>query len=184
MKKLVSLLLAIVMMMSLAVSASAVSFTGDGSKNVGAEFVEGQISDTGTIYSVKLEWTSLNNLVYTEGNVTYRWDATNHKYVVDSTTDSVWSGGNFEVKITNNSNAAITATADYNDTTTDSLTTAMTWTNQTATLKSAADGITNYVGTGAATTATLSGAVKVTEGTISEDTANVGTISITIEQVG
>lgn len=180
MKKALSLLLALIVVMTLSVGAMAVSHTGDDSMDVDADFVAGDVSDTGVIHSVHIEWNSIAKLTYTEGDTKYLWDAASQKYVVASSTESEWSGGAFKVTITNRSNADITATASYTDTANDGLTTEMEWAKQTVTCESAAKNIINYSGTGSPTTGELSGTVKVTEGSINANTAGVGRITITI----
>lgn len=179
MKKALTLALAFVMLLSMSVGVAAAGPTvSNGTQTVDATYVPGSVSSTGTVYFVQLDWTSLNNLVYSEGSTTYRWDGDN--YVVDSSSAAAWSGGGFVATITNKSNADITATASYVDNGQDSLTTEMEWTQQSVTCESAAKNIVNYAGTGTPTTGTLSGTVKVTAGSISANTAGVGTISITL----
>lgn len=182
MKKVFSVVLALVMVLSLSLTAFADIPVNNGSQTVDAEYVAGTVTDTGTVYSVHLEWTSFNDLTYTQGDTVYRWDAATSKYVVDEdkSTDDVWSGGSFSVTVTNKSNADITATASYADNAGDSLSTVMDWTKQSVTCESAARNISGYTGTGAPTTGVISGTVTVTSGSISADTAGVGTISITI----
>lgn len=185
MKKALSLILALAMVMSLAITAFAAETIApsgnNGSMDVGADYVAGSNVNAGEITAVTLTWTAVNPK-FTDGNTTYTWDAQNHKYVANKANGS-WANGSFTVTVTNHSNVAITATAAYSDAE-GGPETSVTWTEQSVTCESAAKGIdfTNTTTQGAATTGEIEGTVKVDSGTITENTAKVGTITITISK--
>lgn len=180
MKKAISLFLALVLVLSMSVTALAVE-VDNSSQDVGATYVPGTNVNAGNIHHIVLGWTGIENLVYTDGDTTYTWNSTTHQYEKGTKGNGTWSTVSFSVTVTNHSNVGITATADYADADGGPVT-AIDWTTKSVTCNSAAEGIdfTNTTATGAATSGTISGTVKVTSGTITESTAKVGTISITI----
>lgn len=120
MKKNISILLALVMVLALSVPAFAVEpTTGSRTQDVTATYipaVEGGVP--GTVYNVTITWTpnDVNDLTYSGGSqATYRWDASSLKYVIDDGTDTAagWSGSTgYKVTVTNNSNADVEVTVD------------------------------------------------------------------------
>lgn len=181
MKKIVSFALALVLVFALSATALAVD-VDNSSQTVGATYVPGNNVNAGNIHHIVLGWTGIENLIYTDGDTTYTWNSTSHQYEKGTKGNGTWSTVSFSVTVTNHSNIGITATADYVDADGGPVTTAE-WGTKSVTCGSAADGIdfTNTTATGAATSGTISGTVKVTSGTIAESTAKVGTISITID---
>lgn len=182
MKKAYRICLVFVLILALSLPAFASGLREEG-KDVPATYVAGTNADTGTIYAVDLSWGTIAALTYTGSSTTYRWDASSHQYVVDSSSGGAWTDSGISITVTNHSNADIKATAAYADKADDALTTEAEWTTPSVTCTSAAAGIVNYVGTGAATSGTISGTVRVTAGAISADTSSVGTVTITIEAV-
>lgn len=118
MKKNISILLALVMVLALSVPAFAVEpTTGSPSQEVTANYtaaVEG--GEPGTVYNVTITWTpnNVNDLTYSGGSqATYKWDASSLKYVVSEGSDAEagWSGSTgYKVTVTNNSNADVDVT--------------------------------------------------------------------------
>lgn len=108
MKKMFSVLLVVVLMMSLSVTAFATNYTQaqDVSSPVTATYVAGGAG--GTVFSVDVEWSAMN-FTY-QAPKWAQWDAENHKY-----TDAVSGGwtGSGTVTITNHSNVALDVTPGY-----------------------------------------------------------------------
>ena len=108
MKKLLSMMLVLVLMMSLSVTAFAANYTEeqDVSTTVTATYVAGGAG--GTVFSVDVEWSAMD-FTY-QAPKWAQWDAENHKY-----TDAVTGGwtGSGTVTITNHSNVALDVTPGY-----------------------------------------------------------------------
>ena len=108
MKKFLVILLTLVMMFSLSISAFAaetvtsVTSTSDGSVTVTVD--EG--TDGGTIYCVTVDWTD-DALKYQKANNGI-WDPATHTYT--GVTINEWTDDTAAVKVTNHSNADVTAT--------------------------------------------------------------------------
>lgn len=116
MKKCMSFLLALVLVLALAVPALAAdqSFSGNGSGQVGitADYTPGSdnTGSVGKVYALTLSWQQSGTLAYNGGKTTYSWNYGKLEY--DSTTaDKGWSGS-AAVTITakNRSNAAMEVT--------------------------------------------------------------------------
>ena len=113
MKKLISLLLALAMVMSLSVTVFAAegdvtgAKAGEYSANVTGSYVPG-IESTGTVFSVDISWTAMSFTYHAEQAPV--WDATNHKY--SESTPAKWEGEG-TITVTNHSNAKITAVPAY-----------------------------------------------------------------------
>lgn len=182
MKKVISLILALALVMGMGVTVCADEIDGNTSMDVDAKYEGLKENSAGTVYSVNITWDSKPSLTYSEGSKTYKWNPNTLKYDEDtaSRVDAEWKSDAFQVTVTNKSNAKIRVSASYSDKANDGVTTEMEWTKQTATLNSAAPD--SYTGTGKVQTDTLSGTVKVTAGTISSAVNGVGTITITIDK--
>lgn len=111
MKKLISLSLAIIMMLSLSFTVFAVDETGvpEGSYNaeVTGTYVEGTTG--GTVFSVDISWAGMNFTYHAEQEPV--WDAENHTY---SDAKAAYWEGSGTITVTNHSNAKISATPTYN----------------------------------------------------------------------
>lgn len=192
MKKILSMILALTMIFSLSITAFAADedSTTLGSAyskdiTVGASYTEGETTNATTIYSVKVTW-AVTNPSYAAGDTTYSWNTTDLKYE-SSTEAATWTNGSVSINVSNSSNAAITATVTYNDTTSDELTSSVAWADSksTATVGSAAvnsDGVAleqTSTETGTVQTAIFSGTVSVS-GTITEAVDSVGTVTVSL----
>ena len=110
MKKMTSLLLALIMVMSLSTVAFATETTngtGDYSAEVTGSYVPGTTS-SGTIFSVEIDWTPMSFTYHAEKAPV--WDPVNHKY--SETAKAHWEGEG-TITVTNHSNAKISATPKY-----------------------------------------------------------------------
>ena len=177
MKKVTSLLLALVMALALAVPAFAEGTTiqpseGNGSQNVEATYTAPVNQGGEKVYYFTVTWTKNEkmDLTYTGEDATYTWNgSTMHYEKTVNNADTVgWAGSaGYKVTVTNQSNddisATTSATANFN-------LKAKAVGNETATLESAAKGIefTNTTTKGAAST-------KVTTYTFSNDINNTAT---------
>ena len=85
MKTLLSLILTLAMMLTLSITVLAendVQTDSDLTGNVDATYTPGtDVVDSGTIYSVKVEWTNIGTLEYKGANGgTYTWNPNTLKY--------------------------------------------------------------------------------------------------------
>ena len=129
MKKALSMILVLTMVLALALPAMAVddiTTTGDTSKNVTAIYKGPENKISGKIYTVEIKWESQNTekaLSYTGATTAYVWTPEKMQYVAsDKTSDgsvaAAWDGSaKVKVTVTNKSNDAIgykvTATNTY-----------------------------------------------------------------------
>lgn len=118
MKKCMSFLLALVLVLALAVPALAAdqSFTGNGSGQVGitADYTPGSdnTGSVGKVYALTLSWQQTGDLAYNGGKTTYSWNYGKLEYN-STTTDKGWTGSAAVViTATNRSNAAMEVTCD------------------------------------------------------------------------
>ena len=177
MKKVTSLLLALVMALALAVPAFAEGKVitpneGEGSKNVEAKYTAPKDTDGGKVYYFTVTWTENEkmDLSYTGEDATYKWNGSTMYYekTVNNAGKVGWTGSaGYTVTITNQSNDDISATTSA---TANFKLKAAVVGNETATLESAAKGIdfTDIDTKGAAST-------KVTTYTFSNDINNTAT---------
>ncbi len=110
MKKLISLLLALALVLSFSATAFASSLDAAGSSSqaqVKATYKAGYSG--GTVYSVDVTWEGLS-FTY-NGAAQGTWDPETHTYT--GTTEAGWDKGEGVITLTNHSNTAITATAAY-----------------------------------------------------------------------
>ena len=110
MKKTISLILALVLVMSLGIVAFATDTTngtGEYSTNVTGSYVPGTTS-ADTLFSVEIQWEAMEFTYHAE--LAGEWDAENHKYLPN--TPAYWEGKG-KITVTNHSNAKISATPQY-----------------------------------------------------------------------
>lgn len=111
MKKLISLSLAIILMLSFSIPAFAAEETGvpEGSYNadVTGTYVEGTTG--GTVFSVDISWSEMSFTYHAQQEPV--WDAENHTY---SDAKAAYWEGTGTITVTNHSNAKISATPAYN----------------------------------------------------------------------
>lgn len=172
MKKIVSMILALVMIMSLSVTA----FAAEGVTNGGTDTsdVKGTYSSTATVtvYSVDIAWDGLS-FTYNgafEGN----WNPKTHEY--EDATAAGWAAGNGTITVTNHSNTAITATPSY--TAVEAYKSAgVSFSSSALEVASADNGVDGSAGTAVTGTITVTPTGSLPEGT---KDAVIGTITITI----
>lgn len=109
MKKILSLILAMIIVMSLSTVAFATETNGTGnySQDVTGSYVAGSTA-SGTIFSVDIDWTGMSFTYHAEKAPV--WDPENHQY--SETAAAYWEGEG-TITVTNHSNAKITATPSY-----------------------------------------------------------------------
>lgn len=121
MKKVTSLLLALVMALALAVPAFAETITpAEGSepaqKEVTANYTKESLKSTGNVYYVTIKWeatTEQTPLSYTGKQATYTWNGETMQYSENTATtkQAAWAGAaGYKVTVTNQSNASVFAT--------------------------------------------------------------------------
>ena len=111
MKKIFALMLAVMMIMSLSVTAfAATNEGGDTTINVKGTYVGAQ--GTGEKISVDIAWDGME-FTYTDG-AAGEWLPGEHKYAEDAT--GSWSTNKGTITVTNHSNVAVTATLGFTST--------------------------------------------------------------------
>lgn len=120
MKKVTSLLLALVMALALAVPAFAAGTEiepaegGKKTQDVTANYKGDSLTSTGTVYYVTIKWdptTETTALKYTGKQATYTWNGADMKYIEnEGATEAKWEGAaGYKVTVTNQSNAKVNA---------------------------------------------------------------------------
>ena len=171
MKKILSLILALAMVMSLSVTAFAAE-TNDGkndtSIDVNAIYSDGV--NTPDVISVNVEWGAMSFTYSVNG--TKQWDATKHEYTTNS--DDAWSATGNTVTVTNHSNVAVKAELSFAaDTAYNTVTGSF---DKTVLLLDSGDGVAYENADNDTATLTLDGTLANTVTT----TTKVGTITVKI----
>lgn len=202
MKKILSLVLALALVLSMGVTVFAAENSGsttvtdptdpaNNSKNVDvtAGYTAPTYSAAATVYHVVIGWKQTGTITYKDASYTYTWNAEQTKYETQKETEqATWTvtSAAVEITVTNKSNAAITATCKapvagsgittftghYGDSD-----------DQTATLKcdSAAPAkITPDTLTGNATSDKATYTITNVDGKIGSDNAVIATINVSI----
>ncbi len=167
MKKIVSMCLSMMMVLSLSITTFAIGNGESASTDVKATYNSG--ADSGKIYSVDISWQGMS-FTYTDADT--KWDPESHTYL--PTSEPYWSEG--AITVTNHSNTGITAAAsyiaesDYEDI-------SMNFSNDQVNVATADNGV-----DGAAGTAVSEAITAKPAGVLDEDGVDVkiGTITITI----
>lgn len=196
MKKLISLTLALVLAMSLSVTAFASSVEHGPESNTYTQTsdninIEANYStkadETVHTYKVKIDWTA-PTFSYEFDGKTYTWNTTDMKYDVATLPGAGWgenTTGALTLKVTNYSDMAVDCAATLTDDVDDGVTVRWTGASGTANAavtidsgKTAAD-YTN-AGVGAATNCNLSGTITVS-GTPNNDTlTTIAKVTVTV----
>ena len=185
MKKAISLTLALALAMTMTAFAADINVDNN-TIDVGASYTGGGVSVSGTVYSVKLTWTAIENISYDAGTTAYKWDAAQLKYVEDDTksVDAGWNKGETSctITVTNSSNAAVTATAAFSAKENIGATVSCEFTNNGVEVASAAPTEAQLAaGTTAGSVKTAQiGANISANGALNSGVTSVGTITITI----
>lgn len=172
MKKILALILAVALVMSMAVTASAANGVANGGTD-SAE-VKGNYSSkaTVTIYSVDIAWEGLS-FTY-NGAFEGTWNPQTHEY--EDATAAGWAAGTGKITVTNHSNTDITATPSY--TAADAYKDAgMSFSTNALKVTTADNGTNGAAGTAVQGTITVTPTGSLPEGT---KDATIGTITITI----
>lgn len=172
MKRILSLILAMVMIMSLSITTFAVESVANGGTD--SADVTGTYSSEATVivYSVDISWSDLE-FTYNgafEGN----WNPKTHEY--DDATAAGWASGNGTITVTNHSNTAITATPSY-IAKTGYESAGMNFSSPALQVASADNGVDGAAGTAVVGSITVTPTGSLPEGT---EGATIGTITITI----
>lgn len=191
MKKIMSLVLALALVLSMGVTVFAADVTvGNGTDtipensntvNVTANYVPGENVSAGTKYLVNVSWDVGGTLTYTDKTKTYTWNTTDMHYeLTDTAKAGTWSGSaTVDLTVTNKSNADISVECS-NVTKAAGLTMTATFDKQTFDVATAApkDVSDTTVKTAVPATATLT--ISNVSGEITADTT-VASFTVTIK---
>lgn len=188
MKKILSLILALALVMALSVTAFAAEppvTTLPGSGNASIEATFSQPDDQVVHnYSVTIAWAQTGTLKYTTDQAIYTWNTTDLKYDNTTSGDADWTIENAQVTITvtNRSDVAITATCGDPDPVTTTGVTVITGSydstsNGTLSLDSAAPA--ELTGVGSETTASAVYTITGVDGAITAP-GSIGTITVSL----
>ena len=182
MKKTISIMLALVLVLALSVTAFAADITNvtDGntaSQTVTATYVPGTVGATATVYSVTISWEGSSTITYSAADGGYVWDPQSLTYSGE-VKEAGWSGeAQYTITVANRSNAAVNAAASWNAT--NNITSTYT-DSGSITVASAAPAIPTKGAQGTEQKDTITASISNVSGpAISENTA-VGTITVTI----
>ena len=109
MKKILSLALVLVMMMSLSVTAFAATNDGTADTTIDVKAVYSSGTTTPDVVSVDISWGA-TEFTYSVGG-THTWDPVNHEY--KDNTSATWTPKGNTVTVTNHSNVAIKAELSF-----------------------------------------------------------------------
>ena len=174
MKKIVTLILTIILIMSISVPAfatEAMDTVGqNGAKDINVTAKYDSSTEMPNVYSVDIEWSSMT-FTYTQKD-TKTWNAADHSY--NTSSEGAWDKTTATITVTNHSNVAVNTNVAY---------TAVEETGITGTVTDAASVLDagvegNYDGADSHTaTLTISGTPN---DTVTSDGITVGTIKVTI----
>ena len=109
MKKTVSIILALVMILSLSTTAFATTIGANGSQDIPVTGIYNTSTTTSDVYSVDIVWSSMTFTYNEKGTQT--WDPTTHSYT--TTYAGTWDKTSANVTVTNHSNVPVTVSAAY-----------------------------------------------------------------------
>ena len=185
MKKTISILLALVLVLALSATAFATDINNVESNNtstqdVTAAYVAGNDGEIATVYYVTIAWKEdSNTLQYEEASTDYRWNPDTLEYT-NGGNAARWSGqAQYTITVTNKSNAAVKAQATWQNK--DGITAECSYSggNGSITLDSAAPTIPSAI-SGEAKTGTITATIDSVTGAITANDKTVGTITVTI----
>ena len=111
MKKLVSLVLALPLVLALSVTAFAAETTIEavGEQDIDVQAMYQDSTVTGNVYSVDIAWGTMQFTFTESGSKT--WNPNNHSYTENTTTG--WTASGNTVTVTNHSNVGVTASFGF-----------------------------------------------------------------------
>lgn len=109
MKKILSLILALALVMSLSVTAFAAETNEGGNTTIDVNAMYSDGVSTPDVISVNVEWGAMSFTYSVSG--TKQWDATKHEYT--TTSNAAWSASGNTVTVTNHSNIAVKAELSF-----------------------------------------------------------------------
>lgn len=117
MKKILSCILAFLLVMNMSVCAYATETAGtvgqNGSKEIDVTAKYSSSTDTPSVYSVDIEWSSMI-FTYTQKE-TKTWNAANHSYTTAK--EGAWDKDTATITVTNHSNVSVNANVVYTEVT-------------------------------------------------------------------
>lgn len=191
MKKVISLILALTMVMALSVTAFADEQTptltqpSNATGNIVANFVDPEDTIVHK-YDITIDWNSTGTLKYSNSKDTYTWNSTDLVYDVTTDTVAGWTitDAKIQVTVTNRSDLPIVASCAAPIAKAESGVTSITGhygdgidTTATLNIASAANGLTEA---GAEQSGSATYTITGVDGAIAADATTIGTITVTI----